>query len=114
MTDLAGRPAALATELLRHGARFVVVGSTARRLTTGEGTPHDLDVTVCRGDLPRLAAALAGLGVTTTVERLGREGQSHVDTSWGPLDVFVDDDVAARELAYVRGGRTWTLEVVAP
>lgn len=89
------------------------MGSTARWLTTGDGTPRDLDVAVCRDDLPALAVALAGLGVSTSVERLGRAGQSHVDTAWGPLDVFVDDGVTAQELACDRAGRSWRLPVVA-
>ncbi|WP_330475364.1 hypothetical protein [Terrabacter sp. C0L_2] len=112
MTDLSNRPAQLATELHRRGARFVVVGSAARWLTTGDGTPRDLDVAVCRDDLPVLATALAGLGVATTADRLGLAGQSHVDTSWGPLDVFVDDTTQPRVAKYDRGGRTWQLAVV--
>ncbi|MEW1952262.1 hypothetical protein [Terrabacter sp. NPDC080008] len=121
MTDLRGRPAVLATELLRRGARFVVVGSTARWLTTGHGVPRDLDVAVCRDDLPALAAALGRLGVATTAERLGRAGQSHVDTSWGPLDVFVDEGHAheaascagAATVAHERAGQVWQLAVRA-
>lgn len=113
MIDLRSRPARLATELLRTGARLVVVGSTARWLTTGVGSPRDLDGAVCRDDLPALASALARLGVSTTPERLGRSGQSHVDTAWGRLDVFVDDAVSGREVAFDRSGRSWRLPVVA-
>ena len=113
MIDLSTRPATLATELQRHGARFVVVGSTARWLATGHGTPRDLDVAVRRDDLAGLVTALAGLGVSTTAERLGRAGQSHVDTSWGPLDVFVDDAVRASAVTYERAGRPWQLAVSA-
>lgn len=89
MTDLRDRPARLAVELLRQGARFVVVGGTARRLVTGRGSPGDLDVVVDAADLPRLLAALAVLGVRSSVAVLGRAMPAHVDTSWGPLDVFV-------------------------
>ncbi|GAA2470529.1 hypothetical protein [Terrabacter carboxydivorans] len=112
MVDVSSRPARLAAELHRRGAQFVVVGSTARWLTAGGGSPRDLDVAVCPVDLPALARALDSLGVRTTVDRLARGGQSHVDTSWGPLDVFVDDALRCRVGTYARGGRTWQLAVL--
>lgn len=96
MTDLCDRPARLAVELLRHGARFVVVGSTARWLWSGEGTPRDLDVVVDPADLPLLVGALATLGVRLGAAGLGRACPCHVDTSWGPMDVFVSGPPAAR------------------
>jgi hypothetical protein len=89
MTDLRGRPAKLAVQLRRYGARFVVVGSTARWLVTGEGSPRDLDVVVEARDLPRFTAALEGLGAGGSHALAPESSQLHVDTSWGPLDVFV-------------------------
>lgn len=100
MVDLYDRPARLAVELRSHGARFVIVGGTARRLVTGQGAPHDLDVVVDAPDLPRLVAALAEVGVHTSVAILGRAAPSHVDTSWGPLDVFVDTPPCCRDVLF--------------
>ncbi len=90
MTDLASRPASLGVELLRHGAVFVVVGSTARWLRTCAGLPRDLDIVVEELGLPQLVSALSALGAPSSAAALGRATQSHVDTAWGPLDVFVD------------------------
>lgn len=89
MIDLATRPALLASELLRGGARVVVVGGTARWLL-GDGTaPRDLDVAVEDADVPALVAALAIIGIEVSVASLCRARQVHLETSWGPLDVFV-------------------------
>ncbi|MEO6999735.1 MAG: hypothetical protein ABI112_16795 [Terracoccus sp.] len=100
MLDLHDRPARLAVELLRQGARFVIVGGTARRLFTGRGTPRDLDVVVDAPDLPRFVTALAGLGAHTSVTILGRAAPSHVATSWGPLDVFVGTSPSGRGVLF--------------
>jgi hypothetical protein len=87
--DLVTRPALLASELLRGGARVVVVGSTARWLL-GDGTaPRDLDVAVEDADVPALVAALEAIGVAASAVSLCRARQVHRETSWGPLDVFV-------------------------
>lgn len=89
MIDLGTRPALLASELLRCGARVVVVGGTARWLL-GDGTaPRDLDVAVEEADVPALVAALAAIGVAVSAASLCRARQVHLETSWGPLDVFV-------------------------
>lgn len=114
MTDLCDRPARLAVELLRHGARFDVVGSAARWLRSGEGTPRDLDVVVDRPDLPLLVGALAALGVRTSAARFSRAAHSRVDTSWGPLDVFVDGPPALRGVPYRLSPGQVVLPVVAP
>lgn len=98
MPDLHDRPARLAVELLRQGARFVIVGGTARRVLTGQGAPRDLDVVVDAPDLPRLVAALAVVGVPSSVAALGRAVPSHLDTSWGPLDVFVGAPPPCRDV----------------
>ncbi len=100
MPDLRDRPAQLAVQLLRQGARFVVVGGTARRLLTGQGTPRDLDVVVDTPDLPRFVAALAMVGVHSSVAVLSRAAPSHVDTSWGPLDVFVGTRPSGRDVLF--------------
>lgn len=100
MPDLRDRPARLAVELRRQGARFVIVGGTARRLLTGQGAPRDLDVVVDAPDLPRLVAALAEVGVKSSVAVLSRTAPSHVDTSWGPLDVFVDTPPCCRGVLF--------------
>lgn len=78
----------------------MVVGGTARRLVTGQGTPRDLDVVVATSDLPRLVSALAGVGVHSSVAVLGRAAPSHVDTSWGPLDVFVGTPPSGRGVLF--------------
>ena len=103
MTDLRGRPATLATLLVRHGARFVVVGSTARWLTTGTGSPGDLDVVVDATDLPLLAGALGAIGAPVEATRLGRGSPTRVDTSWGPVDVFVAEPPSCREVRFDAG-----------
>ena len=104
MTDLRGRPATLAALLARHGARFVVVGGTARWLTTGSGSPGDLDVVVAASDLPLLASALGAVGAPVVAARLGRGSPTRVDTSWGPLDVFVAEPPPARDVDHDDGG----------
>lgn len=114
MTDLCDRPARLAVELLRHGARFVVVGSAARWLRSGEGTPRDLDVVVDRPDLPLLVGALAALGVRSSAARFARDAQSHVDTSWGPLDVCVGGPPASCGVPFRSPLGEVVLPVVAP
>lgn len=100
MLDLHDRPARLAVELLRQGARFVIVGGTARRLLTKQGAPRDLDVVVDTPDLSRLVAALAAMGVPSSVAVLGRASPSHLDTSWGPLDVFVGAPPPGRDVSF--------------
>lgn len=80
---------ALARELVRLGARVVVVGGTARLLRDGDGDPGDLDLVVADVDLPDLVAALVLLGSPATVPLLERGRCVHLATSWGPLDVFV-------------------------
>lgn len=68
---------------------MVVVGGTAHWLRSGRGMPRDLDVVVEESDLSGLVSALGRLGVWTTVASLLRSRQVRLDTSWGPLDVFV-------------------------
>ena len=114
VTDLCDRPARLAVELLRHGARFVVVGSAARWLRSGEGTPRDLDVAVDRPDLPLLVGALAALGVRSSAARFARAAQCRVDTSWGPLDVFVGGPPASHGVPFRLSRGQVVLPVVAP
>ena len=113
MTDLRHRPATLAVELLGHGAAFVVVGSTARWLVTDEGSPRDLDIVVDPQDVPRLVRALAALGVRSSARALSGAGQSHVDTSWGPLDVFVDGLPSAHGVVFERASGATVVQVVA-
>lgn len=103
-------PASVGTEpvlqaLIDHGCRFVVIGSTARRLCGDDVEPADLDVVVDpdAASRPQLVSALAA--VDATLER--RHGTRRiadaiglpwdwgwrVDTDWGPVDVitrFVD------------------------
>ncbi|WP_323095669.1 hypothetical protein [Intrasporangium sp. YIM S08009] len=114
MTDLPGlrgRPATLAALLARHGARFVVVGSTARWLTTDTGSPGDLDVVVDASDLPLLAEALGAIGVPVDAAALARSSPTHVDTSWGPLDVFVAEPPPSRDVPFDAGDASTDLPV---
>jgi hypothetical protein len=85
------RPALLASELVRAGAQVVVVGGTARWLTSGAGWPRDLDVVAAPEAVPGLVAALTLLGAATTAGSLLRAGTSCLTTAWGQLDVFVAD-----------------------
>ena len=87
--DLSQRPVDLAVELVRAGADLVVVGGVARRLLGSAHIPADLDVRVERAAVGALVDALRALGADTTSARLLRSGCSRVDTSYGPLDVFV-------------------------
>lgn len=89
VTDLATRPAVLACELLHRGARFVVVGGAARWLLGESAAPRDLDVAVKDAMVPALVAALDGIGVTRSAVSIRRARQVHLETSWGPLDVFL-------------------------
>ena len=83
------RPARLAALLVRSGALLTVVGGTARWLSGDVRRPLDLDVTVVPGDLAALDRALARLGVEAHESALLRLRDVRVDTSWGPIDIFV-------------------------
>lgn len=85
------RPVALALEADALGARFVVVGGAARALLGRAGTPRDLDVVVADDDVEAFADAVHLLGGRLTAPALRRCRDVHVDTAWGPLDVFVAD-----------------------
>ncbi len=87
--DLTERPIDLAVELVRAGAELVVVGGVARRLLGSAHAPAHLDIRVERGAVGALVQALRALGADTTGARLMRSGCSRVDTTYGPLDVFV-------------------------
>lgn len=91
----------LAVELSSLGARVVVVGSAAQWLASPTGTPEprDLDVVVAREDVPDLVAAVQVLGGDLTLGRLDRCVEVHVDTAWGPLDVFVGPPPPSLEVA---------------
>ena len=89
-TDLADRSVALALALLRGGAAFTVVGSTATRLVRREGLPADLDVSVEPQDVPALCAALTPLsGQALDPRTVARQCWCRVHTWLGPVDVFV-------------------------
>lgn len=83
------RAVRLAALLRAGGARFEVVGSTARYLAGDPRAPRDLDVAVRPDDVEALAAALAGVGAVLDPARACRLRVLRVDTSYGPLDVFV-------------------------
>lgn len=83
------RPVALALELDALGAAFVVVGSTAAMLRGVDVRPADLDVVVEPVDVAAFGAAVRALGGSVSDARLLRCRDVHVDTAWGPLDVFV-------------------------
>lgn len=85
------RPVALALELEALGASFVVVGSTARAVRGLDVRPADLDVVVRLRDVDAFVVAVRALGGDLTAARLRRCRDVHVDTAWGPLDVFVTD-----------------------
>jgi hypothetical protein len=92
------RSVELAAELGRLGAHAVVVGGVARLLRTGAGHPHDLDVVVAEPDVDALVSALALLGSSLSARALRLGGCVHVDTAWGPLDVFLGAAPASDEL----------------
>ena len=93
----------LAEVLARHGARFVVVGGTARRLRGGSHGPRDLDVAVLAADVPGLARVLHGLSTPVDAGALGRGRPSSIATGWGPLDAFVVEDLPAADPVDVDG-----------
>jgi hypothetical protein len=76
--------------------------------------PRDLDVVVDVSDLPLLVGALAALGVRSSAASFARAGQCHVDTSWGPLDVFVGGPPASRGVPFRLPLGRVVLPVVAP
>jgi hypothetical protein len=83
------RAVRLAALLRTAGARFQVVGSTARHLAGDPRVPRDLDVTVMPEDVDALADALARVGAALDPGRARRLRTVRVNTSYGPLDVFV-------------------------
>lgn len=87
--DLSRRPVDLAVALARSGAEVVVVGGAARVLPGGGGSPRDLDVVVAEHAVDRLVESLRGLGSRVTARALLRGRNVRVDTTYGPLDVFV-------------------------
>lgn len=103
-TLIAERSAELAVRLVAEGARFVIVGSTARRLRGAGVCPGDLDVAVTPQDLPNLAQPLATLGAHLG-PRLPNAGPVTVHTPWGPLDVFVTEALPPAETVTVHGVR---------
>ena len=100
--DLSQRPLQLAAALVGAGAEVVVVGGAARRLRGLPHRPADLDVVVAPAGTGRLVGALRVIGVDTTAARLLRSGCSRLETSYGPLDVFVGA-VPAAQTARVDG-----------
>ena len=82
------RPAALAVSLHRRGARFTVVGGTAQWLLGAARPPADLDLVVSPGSLPGLRVDLQALDAGVPRRLLSG---TRCLTTWGPLDVFVDD-----------------------
>lgn len=103
MAVLESRPALLAAELARRGAEFVVVGGAARWLRDGRGRPRDLDIVVTPASATALVTQLNGLGVPARVASLLRCRHVHLDTGWGPLDVFVDKDFPVFGPVFVDG-----------
>lgn len=83
------RPVALALQLHRHGASFVVVGSAAAALRGEPARPADLDVVVHPDDAGDFVSAVRALGGDLGLPQLRRCRDVHVDTAWGPLDVFL-------------------------
>lgn len=85
------RALALALRLAPLGAPGVIVGGTARMLTmVTTRTPLDLDLVVPKAATPHLVTALRCLGARgpSTAATL-RAGQARLNTSWGPVDVFI-------------------------
>lgn len=97
---LADRSVALAVSLHRAGARFTVVGGTARWLLGARLPPADLDLVVAPLSLPALRASLQALGAD--VPRRLRSG-TRCRTTWGPVDVFVDERTPAHRDVVVLG-----------
>ncbi|WP_143447699.1 hypothetical protein [Kineosporia sp. R_H_3] len=87
MTDC--RAVRLAALLRAGGALFEVVGGTARHLAGDPRAPRDLDVAVRPDDVEALAGALGRVGAALDPARARRLRVVRVDTSYGPLDVFV-------------------------
>ncbi len=91
------RSVELAAELSRLGAHAVVVGGVARLLRSGAGHPRDLDVVVAEPDVDALVSVLALLGARLSARALRLRQCVHVDTAWGPLDVFLGAAPASDE-----------------
>ena len=88
------RQVQLALLLAERGARFVIVGSTARHLHGAARLPKDLDLVVARIDAPVLEGALRRLASGGQLRPDGASPQG-VLTSWSPVDVFLEDDLPA-------------------
>jgi hypothetical protein len=104
---VAGRSTALAVQLAQRGARFVVVGGTAGWLRDGardeSPSPRDLDVVVTGQQISTLVFALGQICVQITPATLQRCREVAVDTAWGPLDVFVAENLPAASTVCVGG-----------
>ena len=101
--SVAGRSVALAVELVHRGAKFVVVGGTARWLTEGSRQPRDLDVAVDEEEVPTLVSALAQVGVHISCAMLLRCRQVGLASAWGPIDVFVGEALPPAAVIRVGG-----------
>lgn len=80
-----------ALRLVQLGAPGVIVGGTARMLTMPTTrTPLELDLVVSDVEAPHLLEALRSLEARgpATAATL-RAGQARLNTSWGPVDVFI-------------------------
>jgi hypothetical protein len=96
LVGVPGRSTALARELMRLGAQFVVVGGTARWLRGDPRPPRDLDIVVTDDEVPDLVTALNHIGVDVTAQRMARCRTVSLATAFGPLDVFVAQKPASQ------------------
>jgi hypothetical protein len=103
--EVADRSTALAVELVKRGARLIVVGGTARWLRDGLRWPRDLDVVVPSREVPQLVTALAQIGVHISEATLLRRRDVALTSPWGPLDVFVRDRLPPAGPIHVGGCR---------
>lgn len=86
------RQVQLSLLLAEDGARFVIVGSTARLLRGATRTPRDLDIVALPMDRSSVATVLARLTVPGVPLRPDSPSPQRLITSWSPVDVFLQDE----------------------
>lgn len=105
------RQVQLALLLVDVGARFVIVGSTARHLENSAARlPRDLDLVVARSDVPMFVSLLSGIADTGRPLRPAGGSPQRVMTSWTPVDVFLDDALPARHTVAIGGTELWVVD----
>ncbi|WP_133765087.1 hypothetical protein [Amnibacterium kyonggiense] len=97
------RQVQLALLLTDLGAPCVIAGGTARLLRGATHIPRDLDLVVTRRETTQMRAILQRFAIRSSRARHADMFGWSVSTSWGQVDVFVQDDLPGWHLVEVDG-----------